>query len=118
MGKSAINLARDLVAAGPGGLEELRVHTFDDESAHDDVVVERLYTEFSGEVDGVAEELNKDYGPPIRTGTANDEAIPLNGVFRFGVWDIDGTELFVAAAHEDRGVPILLMVGTALQDAA
>ena len=44
--------------------------------------------------------------------------IPLNGVFRFAVWPVGDKQLFAAAAHEDRGVPILLMLGTADGDVA
>jgi hypothetical protein len=112
MPKSATVLANDLLTSGAGGMEELRIHEFqDDESAHDDELIDRLYQAFSAELERVQVELTKKYGKPVRTGTEDDGSIPLNGVFRFAVWDIDGTVLYVAAAHEDRGVPILLMMG-------
>jgi hypothetical protein len=63
-------------------------------------------------------ELSKKYGAPSRTVTEDDDIIPLNGVFRFAVWPVDDKQLFVAASHEDRGVPILLMLGTATGDVA
>jgi hypothetical protein len=113
MAKSATSLAKELLAGGAGGMEELRIHEFeDDESAHDDGLIDRLRQDFSAELDRVEVELTREYGEPVRRGTQDDEAIPLNGVFRFAVWDIDDTELYVVAAHEDRGVPILLMMGT------
>ena len=113
MAKSATSLANELLAGGAGGMEELRIHEFDDdESAHDDELIDRLCQDFSAELDRVQAELTSTYGEPVRTGTQDDATIPLNGVFRFALWDIDGTELYVAAAHEDRGVPILLMMGT------
>jgi hypothetical protein len=112
--KSAKSLAKELLEGEPGGLEELRVHEFtDDESAHDDEQIEKLHAEFSGELDRVQRDLAKEYGPPSRTGETDDEIIPLGGVFRFAVWEVGDSQLFVAAAHEDRGVPILLMIGTA-----
>jgi hypothetical protein len=112
--KSAKSLAKELLEGEPGGLEELRIHEFtDDESAHDDEGLEKLHAEFSSEVDRVQKELAKEYGPPSRTGESDDEVIPLGGVFRFAVWEIEASQLFVAASHEDRGVPILLMIGTA-----
>ena len=112
--KSAKSLAKALLEGDPGGLEELRIHEFtDDESAHDDEQIGRLHAEFSGELERVQKELTKDYGQPSRTGEADDEAIPLNGVFRFAVWEVGDSQLFVAASHEDRGVPVLLMIGTA-----
>jgi hypothetical protein len=38
--------------------------------------------------------------------------MPLNGVFRFAIWKVKGKHLFVAAHHEDRGIPIVLVLGT------
>jgi hypothetical protein len=100
-----------------GGLEDLRIHDFtDDEAAHDDEAIEKLYADFSAEFDRVEAALTKEYGKPLRTGTEDDEVIPLNGVFRFAIWRVGGKQLFAAAAHEDRGVPILLMLGTADAD--
>jgi len=61
----------------------------------------------------VQKELIKVYGQPSRVGESDDETIPLNGVFRFAVWEVSDWQLFVAASHEDRGAPILLMIGTA-----
>ena len=119
MSKSPTALAKELLEAEVGGLEELRIHEFtDDESAHDDELAERLYAEFSADFDRVQAELGKEYGSPSRTGQEDDEVIPLNGVFRFAVWQIGDKQLFAAAAHEDRGVPILLMLGTAGGDVA
>jgi hypothetical protein len=112
--KSVTALADQLLARGPGELEEIRIHEFeDDESAHDDQLVERLQTEFATDFARAAADLGKRYGPPARTGESDDDAVPLNGVFRFALWEVDGQRLFLAAAHEDRGVPILLMMGTA-----
>jgi hypothetical protein len=120
MAKSAATLASELLAGDAGGLEELRIHEFtDDEEAHDDEATEKLYADFSAEFDRVQVALTKQYGKPSRTGKEgieydqDDEAIPLNGIFRFAVWTVGDKQLFAAAAHEDRGVPILLMLGTA-----
>ena len=114
MAKSATSLARDLLEGDAGGLEELRIHEFvDDEEAHDDEAVERLYTDFSAEFDSVESALTKRYGKPSVTGGEDHEVIPVNGVFRFAIWLVHDKQLFAAAAHEDRGVPILLMLGTA-----
>ena len=112
--KSAKSLAQELLGGEHGGLEELRIHEFtDDESAHDDKQIEKLYAEFSAEVDRVQKELANEYGPPSRAGETDDGVIPLCGVFKFAVWELGDSQLFVAASHEDRGVPILLMIGTA-----
>jgi hypothetical protein len=112
--KSAKSLAKELLEGEPGGLEELRIHEFtDDESAHEDEGVEKLHAQFSAELERAQKELTKVYGDPARTGESDDEMIPLNGVFRFAVWEVGEAQLFIAASHEDRGVPILLMMGTA-----
>ena len=100
-------------------MEDLRVHLFaDDEAAHDNEAIDRLYAEFSNEFDGVATALAKRYGSPFRTGEEDDEDIPLNGVFRFAIWLIGDMQLFVAVAHEDRECPILLLMGTAGRNVA
>jgi hypothetical protein len=114
MPRNATTLATDLLEGDAGGLEELRIHEFsDDEEAHDDQAIEKLYADFSAEFDCVEAALTKKYGKPSRTGKEDDDAIPLNGVFRFAIWPAHAKQLFAAAAHEDRGVPILLMLGTA-----
>jgi len=114
MSKTAKALAKELLDGDPGGLKELRIHEFaDDESAHDDELTERLYADFSAEFERAQTELSTQYGLPSRTGETDDEIIPLNGVFRFAVWEVGDRQLFAAASHEDRGVPILLMLGTA-----
>lgn len=114
MPKDATTLASELLQGGPGGLEELRIHEFtEDEEAHDDEAVEKLYADFSAEFDRVEAALIMQYGKPSRTGKEDDEIIPLNGVLRFAIWPVGDKQLFAATAHEDRGVPILLMLGTA-----
>lgn len=113
MAKSAPQLASKLLKADKDGLEELRVHMFeDDESAHDDELIDELYTEFAAEFDTVAVTLSKVYGSPIKTGREDHKSIPLNGIFRFAVWQVEKKALFAAAAHEDRELPIILMLGT------
>jgi hypothetical protein len=114
MAKSATTLARELLVSDDGGMEELRIHEFqDDKEAHDEEALEKLYADFSSEFDRVEAALSNQYGMPSRTGKEDNEVIPLNGVFRFAVWSVGDKQLFVASAHEDRGVPILLMLGMA-----
>lgn len=118
MAKSEIALAQVLLDGGADALEELRIHEFrDDEEAHDDQTIAKLYAAFSSEFDRVVIELSKAYGAPERMGKEGDQFIPLSGVFNFAVWSVGAVYLYVAAAHEDRGVPILLMLGTADREA-
>ena len=114
MAKSVVTLASDLLEGEIGSLEELRVHEFiDDAEAHNDKKVDKLYQDFSAELDRVEVDLSQKYGKPSRVGKQDDDLIPFNGVFRFAIWTVGERLLFAAAAHEDRGVPILLMLGTA-----
>lgn len=113
MKKSPTTLASELLEGGLGGLEAFRIHEFaDDEAAHDDESVERLYAEFFADFEYVQAELSTVYGEPWRVGMGDDEIVPLNGVLRFAVWDVGDTALFASISHEDRGVPVLLMLGT------
>ena len=113
MAKTATTVAQELLVSDIGSLEELRIHEFeDDDSANDDALLEKFYQDFAKDFDKVQAELSKQYGEPSRTGKADDDAIPLNGVFRFAIWSVNDKQLFAVAAHEDRGVPILLMLGT------
>ena len=118
MAISAIALASELLVADEDAIEELHVHEFfDDEAAHDDDAIDNLYAEFTAECKQVVSELSKKYGKPSREGNEDNEVVELNGVFCFAIWVVGGRQLYVAAAHEDRGVPILLMLGTAGSDA-
>lgn len=102
-------LAGELLEAAVGGLLELRIHEFaDDKRAHDNATIDKLYTEFAADFDRYVTTLSMYYGNPDRTGQEYDEVIPLSGVFRFAVWSVGDQHLFCAAAHEDRGAPILL----------
>jgi|SRR5579862_3674582 hypothetical protein len=113
LAQSAVDFAQKFLKEDEDNLEMLRMHEFpDDESAHDDELTERLYAEFSADVESAQAELSRHYGDPARTGTEDDELIPLNGVFRFAIWSVEGKHLFIAAHHEDRGVPIVLALGT------
>jgi len=117
MPKSATELARELLERDEDGLEELRLHTFElDGDEHDEELDERLHAEFSDEFDSVQSELATAFGAPVRTGSEDDDAIPLSGLFRFAIWQAEGKSLFLAAAHEDRGLPVLLMLGTVADD--
>jgi hypothetical protein len=114
----AVRVAAKVLKREAGYLEDLRTHDFrDDESAHDDALVERLYAEFVTAVGRVQAALTEKYGPPARVGRDGDRAVGLNGVFRFALWKVGGKRLYVAAHHEDRGLPIILWLGTVAPDA-
>lgn len=116
MSNSATNLARELLGRGKASLEVLAIHQFrDDAEAHDDEAIERLYLEFKSKFKLAQSELSGVYGDPIRAGNGSDNIIPLNGIVCYAIWQFKSRLLYLAFAHEDRGVPILLMLGTILQ---
>ena len=112
--KSPGPLAREFLRAGDEKLELLREHDFgDDEVAqHDDELHEKLCEEFSAEVDRLKDELSREYGKPLRAGSADTRLVPLNGVFRYAVWRVGGKRLYVAASREERECPVVLVLGT------
>jgi hypothetical protein len=111
MANDALKPARELLD-GEAELLELRIHMFEDDSElHDEAFEARITKEFESQFELARRDLTKEFGEPTRIGTTDDPGIPLTGVFRCAVWDVDGRELFLAAAHEDRGTPVLLMMG-------
>lgn len=113
MPKSATNLARKLLSRTDDALEDLEVHQFrDDAEAHDDSGMQGHYANFEAIFERARSELSASYGQPVRTGNDYDEDIPLNGIVQFAVWKIESKLLYLAFVHEDRGLPILLMLGT------
>jgi hypothetical protein len=112
MANPAFKLARELLDGGASDLRELQIHEFaDDSEVHDDALQARIVKKFEAQFDQAHRDLTRKFGDAIRTGTADDPGIPLTGVFRCAVWDVEGRELFLAAAHEDRETPVLLMMG-------
>lgn len=107
-------LAQAAAALKEGGMDVVRIHELElDGDEHDDAVTYRLHTEFKADFDDATKVLSEYYGPPSRTGNADDHAIPLAGLVAFNIWDADDCTLFLAISHEDRGTPILLMLGCA-----
>lgn len=114
MSKSATNLAHKLLGLQKASLEELETHQFrDDAEAHDDEALQRLRADFEAKFERAQSELSASYGQPVRTGDDYDEDIPLSGVGRFAIWEVASKLLYLAFAHEDGGLPILLVLGTA-----
>jgi hypothetical protein len=114
MREDAIAVARKVLASPAGEIAELWVRPFEDEdSGHDDALQDRLGADFAAAFDKARSELAAEFGPPARAGEDDDETVPLCGVFRFAVWSMSDREMWLAAAHEDRECPFLLVLGTA-----
>ena len=117
MPKSATAQAREVLARqlfDAGAIHTFHIHDFtDDEETRDDEAFERLSANASADFDQIEAVMTEQYGKPSHTGTADDDAIPMKGIFRFTVWAVGGKQMFVAAA-QDRGEQILLIAGPAL----
>lgn len=97
---------------GDDVLEAVELFEFSgDEDAHDDAFQEKLERQFEAKFDDACDVLAGELGEPSRTGSADDDAIPLCGVFRFALWEKAGRGVYLAAAHEDRECPFLILIG-------
>jgi hypothetical protein len=101
-------------ALNEGEMIAIRIHEFElDGDEHDDDAIDKLHESFHADFATATAALTKIYGNPTRAASdIDDDAIPLCGVCRFAVWDFDRKGLFLAVSHEDRGTPILLMIGS------
>lgn len=107
-----LRLVKQLLAKRPGGCECLQAWEFrSDHEAHDGELTERYYAEADEARAAMEQGLCHEYGPPASAGESNQE-IPLCGILRYSLWELDDRRLYLASAHEDRGLPILLMMGT------
>jgi hypothetical protein len=96
------------------GMETLRIYEFkEEEEARDDERQEELAAEFKAAFGEVATSLQSHLGEGVIAATEEEMAeVPLGGVFCAAFWQVGSKRLFVAAAHEDRETPYLLMMGT------
>lgn len=107
-------VAAELCLSAPGQIELLKIHKFaDDFESHDDEKQEQLTKEFEAAVQSAVSKLEAAYGAAhFLVDEADMDDLPLAGVFCAAIWRFDGATLFVAASHEDRETPFLLVVGT------
>jgi hypothetical protein len=109
-----VAFAEELINGEPGALEIIKIQILEgDEDAHDEAL-ELKHREFEAVHGSLVEELSKRFGDPrIAVEESEFDSIPLNGVFPAAMWEVEGTELFLAVSHEDRELPFLLAIGTA-----
>jgi hypothetical protein len=111
MEPSVAEVARGLLARGETELADIRVFVFENDGAHDDGLQEQIRKEFIAAFDAAQLELTNEFGPAARIGDIDVNVIPLSGILRFAIWEVNGNQLYIAAAHEDRECPLLLMLG-------
>jgi hypothetical protein len=113
---SVVQAAKRLLSLPAGESDDLRIHSFpDDEQAHDDDLQQQIADEFIRDFQTALVDLRQVYGDPETAGDEDEEIaelIPLCGIFRYAMWTVKRRRLFLAAAHEDRELPFLLMLGT------
>ena len=113
MRQATLPVARQLLASPKASIAELWVRPFeDDAAAHDDDLQAQLDRDFVTAFQEAQSELSEELGRPARFGQEHDEAVPLSGVFRFAIWSVGDQNLWLAAAHEDRECPFVLLLGT------
>ena len=107
-----VQLARLCLSTGED-LEVVRIHQFaDDVEAHDDARQARLYAEFKIAFSIALSQLESVFGSAELADAERDVPfVPLCGVFCAASWVANGKRLYLAAAHEDRECPYLLVVG-------
>jgi hypothetical protein len=113
-----IELAKRCLGS-PGNIEILRIYQFDDdEEAQDDEKQENLQREFEAAFFEAVKRLETEFGE-ARIAESEDEieAVPHSGVFCAAFWVIDNVTLVVAAAHEDRETPYLIIIDTIQREA-
>lgn len=104
--------AAEFLDTGEGAMDAIRIHEFElDGDEHDEDAVALLHQEFKKDFDAATRVLTGEYGAPSRSGSDDDDSIPLTGIEVFNAWNIGAQGLFLAISHEDRGAPILLMLG-------
>lgn len=105
-------LALQFLGGTGAEIVDVMVQAFEDDvQAHDDDLQSRLEDEFVAEWSTAKEELVRDFGEPIEEGATEATDVPLNGILRFAKWQLGGRVLYLAASHEDRECPYLLMLG-------
>ena len=109
---TVLQQAAEFLESGDSAMDVIRIHEFElDGDEHDDDAVTLLHQDFKKDFDAATRALTSEYGTPSHSGSEDDDAIPLTGIEAFNRWSIGGQGLFLAISHEDRGTPILLMLG-------
>jgi hypothetical protein len=112
-GRDVVATARKLLRARKAVWEELEHEGFqNDRAAHDDDLHEQLRRKFIRRLKAIQKRLAAQFGSPVETGADDQSRVPLNGVFRYAIWNVSARQLFLAAHHEDRELPYAIVLGT------
>lgn len=106
-----VKAAQALVKGRRDAQKEIEIREFDDEEAHDEELLARVKASFGRKLATCLKSLKAEYDEPADTGTDQHDGIPVNGVFRYALWSVGAKTLYLAASHEDIGLPCVLVVG-------
>lgn len=110
---NAVSKAVKLLAKPEPAFVELRLFEFEDDAdAHDEGLIEERYAEFTESFNKAVVSLTKKFGPPVRGARGEQVDIPHCGIMQYSLWDVEDRGLYVAWCHEDRELPIMLVLGT------
>lgn len=87
-------------------------HGFDEADAHDEAHIASVMAAFRRRFTTYARALTAKLGEPTDTGTTQQSEIPVNGVFQYAVWNVEGRGVYLVSALEDVGLPCVLVLGT------
>lgn len=97
--------------------DDIHIQHFDEADAHNLKLLEQTKARFQRRLQRQVTQLEKEFGEPAERGTDQHPDIPVNGVFRYALWREGGKTLYVAASHEDIGLPCVLTLGVSVPPA-
>ena len=107
--------AKSLMKGTVDAREDFHMQHFDEADAHNLKLLEQTKARFEKRLQQQVRKLAKEFGEPAERGNDQHPSIPVNGVFRYALW-LDGRKtLYLAASHEDIGLPCVLTLGVSLR---
>ena len=106
--------AKALLQGTISARDDIHLHHFDEIDAHDLKLLKQTKARFQRRLQRQVTKLEKEFGEPAERGNDQHPDIPVNGVFRYALWREGGKTLYVAASHEDIGLPCVLTLGVSM----
>lgn len=103
--------AQKLLTSRSDASEELEAWEFRSESeAHDDAVPDEQHAQADASFEAAAAALAADYGEPWKSASGQHPDLP-HAVERWTIWKVLDRTLYLVVSHEDRELPVTLIVG-------
>ncbi len=97
--------------------DDIHIQHFDEADTHNLKLLVQTKARFQRRLQRQVTKLEKEFGEPAERGNDQHPDIPVNGVFRYALWREGGKTLYVAASHEDIGLPCVLTLGVSVHPA-